>query len=330
MKKISTNINRLLASTVAENNQLAFQILKGDPTLLTEAIFPLLAWRLFALDFDKKNNENNYPLSNTDIANDILSITTLLEEESISKPFYNCDNSLDIFIERLDLYSTEKVKKMLENIYPCLVVYNRYLQKDKYYVEQVLFISREIYHTYNLHALVYPFYHFLTKTDALEIIDKVDFINLVNNLSYIDKEKYEHTLDTALEYANDIITTQPIYAAEYHDVKGLLYRRYGKYQEAIISYEKSHQLTPKKETVLNSLAWLLYQHTDRQTEAYAHATKAVKTNPLPDHINTLAHLELIYKGNIIKAKELFEQVLDIDPDHLDSIQMLEKIIKKWQ
>ena len=80
---------------------------------------------ILQIDFVDGNDTTQYSVTllapqspnNTDIANDILSITTLLEEaeESISKPFYDCDDSLIIFIERIDLYSTEKVKKMLNH-----------------------------------------------------------------------------------------------------------------------------------------------------------------------------------------------------------------------
>lgn len=335
MENSVENINRLLASTCIKNNCLAFQILKGDPTLLTEAIFPLLAWRFFALDFDNID-EHYHLLKNTEIADDMLDIITVLEEgeDSLSESFYHSENSLDIFIERLDLYSKKHIKEWLEKIHPYLEIYNNYLQEDDYYIERILSVAREVYRTYNLEVLIYPFYYVLTTTDSLEIEDKVDFIKIILELSNKekDKEKYRNALPIVLEYADNVITKQPIYAAEYHDIKGLLYRRYGEYKEAILSYENSHKLSPKKETVLNSLAWLLL-HTDRQAEAYAHATKAVRTKPMPDHINTLAHLELIYKGNKTKSKELFEKVLEIDPNHLNSIKMLEKInnkkYKKW-
>jgi tetratricopeptide (TPR) repeat protein len=330
MENSVDHINRLLASTLIENNQLAFQLLKGNPALLTEAVFPLLAWKFLVLDFDHIVKDNKHPLNSTGMVDDMLSIVTFLDdaEESVSKPFYYCENLLNFFVEPLDSYSTEGIKEMLKSIHPYLEVYNTYLQAEDFYIEEMLSLAREVYHTYNLDTLIYPFYLFLTTTDSLEIEDKVDFINIILYLSNINKEKYKKALPIALKYADTVITNLPIYAAEYHNVKGLLYQRYGKYQEAITSYENSHKLAPEKETVLNSLAWLLCHHTDRQAEAYTYATKAVKTSPLPNHINTLAHLELIYKKNRIKSKELFEQVLEIDPHHLDSTIMLKKINRK--
>lgn len=99
---------------------------------------------------------------------------------------------------------------------------------------------------------------------------------------------------------------------ELFNIIGMLYHNQKKYQKAINAYEKSLQLLPNQDQVLNNLSWLyatseVPAHRNPE-KALRLAKKAVNLNASPETLDTLAESYFI-NGKIDKAIEVELQAL---------------------
>jgi len=102
---------------------------------------------------------------------------------------------------------------------------------------------------------------------------------------------------------------------------GITYRDMGDLNKARQSLEKSHQIAPEKEDVLETLATICFQQEDfLQTLQYA--DEGLSLNPDNPAFWNIMGVAFFNMDEYEKASESFEQALCINPYYLDALYNL--------
>ncbi len=120
-------------------------------------------------------------------------------------------------------------------------------------------------------------------------------------------------------------------SANAHYLMGFLYSVERKWDPSIEELKKADDLFPNHPEILRCLGWSCYNNS-RKSQGIAILERSINLNPLDQNI--LCDLGVCYlnAGEIKKAKEIFEKVLQIDPqtDQAAECQMFLDLIAKKQ
>jgi pentatricopeptide repeat protein len=117
----------------------------------------------------------------------------------------------------------------------------------------------------------------------------------------------------AIEEYRTTLEINPAYILAGYNL-GHLYKRQGRIEEAIAEFKKAIEVDPKFGDVYNSLAWLYAEEGINLDEGVELANRALELDPeAAAYWDTLAEL-YIRKGQLEKAREIFQRMIQRDPE----------------
>jgi GT2 family glycosyltransferase/Flp pilus assembly protein TadD/glycogen synthase/SAM-dependent methyltransferase len=148
----------------------------------------------------------------------------------------------------------------------------------------------------------------------------VIYQRIKQNLSTLSQAK-------AIDEFENLLGSHPDFPLAHNDL-GVLYYNNGKKEQALYHYEKALQIQPENITFKKNLADYYLVELDRKEEALQVYLSLLKHHPNDLETNlTAAHI-CVAANEFNKAKELYKQVLVIDPENQDArnnLRMLDKI-----